>query len=102
MRQQIEPLFLQYGVSVVFAGHEHFYERIKPQKGIQYFTTGAAAKLREGDLKKTSLTAVGFDTDTSYMLVEIAGDVMTFQTLSRGGKRIDGGTVAKVVNPSTK
>ena len=96
LRQQIEPLFLQYGVSVVFAGHEHFYERIKPQKGIQYFTTGGAAKLREGDLKKTNLTAVGFDTDTSYMLVEIAGDVMTFQTLSRTGKRIDGGTVTKV------
>jgi 3',5'-cyclic AMP phosphodiesterase CpdA len=102
LRQQIEPLFLQYGVSVVFAGHEHFYERIKPQKGIQYFTTGAAAKLREGDLKKTDLTAAGFDSDLSYMLVEIAGDVMTFQTLSRAGKRVDGGTVTKVANTTMK
>jgi 3',5'-cyclic AMP phosphodiesterase CpdA len=102
LRQQIEPLFLQYGVSVVFAGHEHFYERIKPQKGIQYFTTGAAAKLREGDLRKTDLTAVGFDRDLSYMLVEIAGDVMTFQTLSRSGKRVDGGTVTKVATSATK
>ncbi len=98
LREQIEPLFLQYGVSVVFAGHEHFYERIKPQKGIQYFTNGAAAKLRKGDLRKSDMTAIGFDADLSYMLVEIAGDVMTFQTLSRTGKRIDGGTVTKVAN----
>ena len=37
---------MQYGVDVVFAGHEHFYERLKPQKGINYFIAGGAAKLR--------------------------------------------------------
>jgi 3',5'-cyclic AMP phosphodiesterase CpdA len=102
LRTQVEPLFLEYGVSVVFAGHEHFYERIKPQKGIQYFTTGAAAKLREGDIRKTNLTASGFDTDLSFMLVEISGDVMTFQTITRTGKRIDSGTVTKVNATTTK
>lgn len=96
LRTQVEPLFLKYGLSVVFAGHEHFYERIKPQRGIQHFTTGGGAKLRTGDIKKTNMTAVGYDTDNTYMLAEIAGDVMTFQTLNRAGKRIDGGTVAKV------
>ena len=96
LRQQVEPLFLQYGLSVVFAGHEHFYERVKPQRGIQHFTNGGAAKLRAGDIRKTNLTAVGYDADNTYMLAEIAGDVMTFQTLNRMGKRIDGGTVAKV------
>jgi hypothetical protein len=34
LRSQLEPLFLKYGVLVVFAGHDHFYERIKVQKGI--------------------------------------------------------------------
>ena len=29
----LEPLFLKAGVSVVFAGHDHFYERTKPQTG---------------------------------------------------------------------
>jgi hypothetical protein len=96
LRQLVEPLFLQYGLSVVFAGHEHFYERIKPQRGIQHFTNGGAAKLRAGDITKTNLTAMGYDADHTFMLAEIAGDVMTFQTLNRLGKRIDGGTVAKV------
>jgi hypothetical protein len=102
LRTQVEPLFLQYGVSVVFAGHEHFYERVKPQKGIQYFTTGAAAKLREGDIRKTDFSAIGFDTDTTYMLVEIAGDMMNFQVLTRTGKKIDAGTVAKINAAATK
>ena len=62
LREQLEPLFLKYGVDVVFAGHEHFYERIKPQKGIYYFISGGAAKLRKGDVNETNLTAKAFDT----------------------------------------
>ena len=48
-------------MNVVFNGHEHFYERIKPQKGVQYFIAGASGKLRRGDISKTGLTAVGYD-----------------------------------------
>ena len=95
LRQILEPLFVQYGVSVVFAGHEHFYERIKPQKGVTYFTSGGAAKLRWGDIRKTPLTAVGFDTDRSFMLVEIAGDTLYFQAVSRTGETVDSGTVPR-------
>ena len=87
LREQLEPLFLKYGMSVVFSGHEHFYERIKPQKGIYYFIAGGSAKLREGNIMKTPMTALGFDTDYTFMLVEIAGDTMHFQAPRRtGGK----------------
>ena len=95
LRDQLEPLFLKYGVNVVFAGHEHFYERLKPQKGIYYFTAGGSAKLRRGDIEKTALTAAGFDSDNSYMLVEIDGDVMHFQTISRTGRRVDSGALTR-------
>jgi len=99
LRAQLEPLFLKHGVQVVFAGHEHFYERLKPQKGIHYFVNGGGAKLRSGDITKTSMTAVGYDTDRSYMLVEIAGDVLTFQTLTRSGKRVDSGSIRRPTPP---
>ena len=95
LRTQLEPLFLKHGVNVVFAGHEHFYERLKPQKGIYYFTAGGSAKLRAGDIQKTAMTALGFDSDNSYMLVEVAGDQMHFQTLSRTGRRVDSGTITR-------
>jgi hypothetical protein len=96
LRSIIEPLFIKYNLNVVFAGHEHFYERIKPQKGISHFTAGGSAKLRTGDImNNTGLTAKGFDTEQTFMLVEIDGDVLRFQTITRRGKRIDSGEIRR-------
>ena len=96
LRELVEPLFIRHGVDVVFAGHEHFYERIKPQNGIAYFITGAGGKLRKGDVKKGSpLTAVAYDKDLSFMLVEVVKDTMHFQVLSRTGETVDSGTVMR-------
>jgi 3',5'-cyclic AMP phosphodiesterase CpdA len=94
LREVIEPIFVKYGMNAVFAGHEHFYERIKPQKGIYYFISGAGGKLRSGDVKDNSpLTAKAFDKDMSFMILEIAGDEMHFQTISRTGETVDSGVV---------
>jgi len=96
LRAIIEPLFIKYNLNVVFAGHEHFYERIKPQKGINHFTAGGSAKLRSGDiLTNSGLTAKGFDSEQTFMLVEIDGDVLRFQTITRRGKRIDSGEIRR-------
>lgn len=100
LREVVEPIFLRYGVNVVLAGHEHFYERVRPQKGIYYFISGAGGKLREGDVKRGSpLTEKAFDTDLSFMLFEVAGDEMHFQVISRAGETVDSGVLP---NPRKK
>jgi hypothetical protein len=87
---------VKYGVNVVFTGHEHFYERIKPQKGIQYFVEGSSAKLRKGDINpRTGLTAFGYDSGYTFMLIEIVGDELYFQTITERGQTIDSGVVKK-------
>jgi predicted phosphodiesterase len=92
LRTVLEPLFIKYGMDVVFAGHEHFYERVKPQKGVYYFTCGGSAKLRKGNIHKGSeLTEKGDDTENTFMVVEVADDVFNFQTVSRGGVTVDSG-----------
>jgi 3',5'-cyclic AMP phosphodiesterase CpdA len=96
LRKVIEPLLVKYGVSVVFAGHEHFYERLKPQKGIHHFIQGGSAKLRKGNIRRSDQTAVGFDTDNTFTLCEIDGDRLFFQTITRTGKTIDKGVIDRV------
>lgn len=95
LREQIEPLFVQHGVDVVFTGHEHFYERLRPQKGITYFISGSAAKLRRDDIEATDQTAKGFDDGYAFVLVEIAGDDMHFQAIDAEGRTVDSGRLRR-------
>jgi len=37
----------------------------------------------------------GFDTDRSFMLIEMAGDKLYFQTISRAGHTIDSGSLQR-------
>jgi predicted phosphodiesterase len=93
LRKLIEPLLQQHGVNVVFAGHEHVYERLKPQNGIFYFVLGNSGELRYHDLKPSTETAKGFDTDRTFAVVEIAGSELFFQVISRTGETVDSGVI---------
>jgi hypothetical protein len=96
LREVLEPLFLKHNVSVVLNGHDHFYERLKPQKGIAYFVVGSGGQLRKGNIDQgTGLTAKGFDTDLAFMAAEIAGDEMYFNVISRVGQTIDSGVLTR-------
>ena len=92
LREVVEPIFMKYGVNIVLAGHEHFYERLKPQKGIYYIISGGGGKLRPGDVAKASrITEKAFDRDLHFILVEIVDDELHLQVISRAGKTIDSG-----------
>jgi len=96
LRQTLEPLFVRYNVSVVFTGHDHFYERIKPQQGIVYFVCGSGGMLAPGDIQPGSpLTDKGFDTDRAFLVAEIKDDKMTFQAISRTGDVVDSGIILR-------
>jgi len=92
LREIVEPIFLKYGVNLVLSGHEHVYEHIKPQKGIYYFVSGAGGQLRTGDVKQSSeLIEKSYDRDMHFMLFEVDGDRLYFQTISRTGETVDSG-----------
>jgi len=97
LRSLIEPLFIKYGVEAVFSGHDHVYERVKPEKGIYYFTEGSSGQLRPNGLAQKGMTDRGFASDRTFMLVEVAGDVLYFETLSRGGAVVDSGELRRPV-----
>jgi 3',5'-cyclic AMP phosphodiesterase CpdA len=96
LREVLEPLFVKYNVSVVFTGHDHFYERVKPQKGIAYFVVGSGGQLRKGNIdRSSSILASGFDTDLAFLAAEIDGDQLFFEAISRTGRTVDSGVVPR-------
>ena len=94
LRPILEPLFTRYHVQVVFAGHDHVYERTKPQNGIQYFITGAGGKMRRGDIDmKSPIRAASFDQDNSFMLIELDENELSFKSIGEKGNIVDSGVI---------
>ena len=93
LRVVLEPLLVKHGVDVVFSGHEHFYQRTTPQKGITYFVEGSSGQLRKGNVTPTAMTAAAYDQDQTFMLVEVVGPRLSFRTVSRVGRSVDSGEI---------
>jgi 3',5'-cyclic AMP phosphodiesterase CpdA len=98
LRAILEPLFVKYGVSLVFAGHDHVYERMKPQAGIQYFVTGSGGALRVGDIRPGQPFSARIVDDVQvFLAAEIYQNELVFNAISRTGKVVDSGVVARRV-----
>jgi 3',5'-cyclic AMP phosphodiesterase CpdA len=94
-RSTLEGALIEHQVDVVFAGHEHLYERMAPQQGVVHFVVGATGSVRVGDLRPSRYQAAGYDRDLSFMLVELAGDALYFRAINRLGETIDSGKIVK-------
>lgn len=100
VQEHLVPLFEQYGVDVVFAGHEHNYERIKPMRldgnagrPITYIVTGGGG---------TDLRPVGKNARTAYsesihhfMGVKVEDRQISIQAIDQGGRVFDATVVTK-------
>ena len=82
-------------MNVVFSGHEHVYERLKVEEGIHYFILGNSAKLMTHDFSSNQNMEVGKDNERGFMIVEIGGDNLYFQTITRVGETVDSGMIAR-------
>jgi predicted phosphodiesterase len=95
-REVLEPLFVKHNVSVVFTGHDHVYERTKPQQGIVYFVAGSGGKLRRGDIdRSTGITAAANAQDRIFVVCEIFGDELVFNAISHTGEVVDSGLITR-------
>ena len=93
LRVVLEPMLVRHGVDVVFAGHEHIYERITEQKGIVHFIVGSSGQLRKGGVTPSSNTAASFADDHAFLIATIDSGGMTFQAISRTGAVVDSGVL---------
>ena len=96
LQKILEPIFIKNSVSVVFTGHDHIYERTKPQNGIVHFVVGSSGQLRRGNLaERSTITATGYDADRAFLVAEISGDELYFNAISRTGQVVDSGVIVR-------
>lgn len=94
VRNAIEPLLERHGVKIVLAGHDHVYERVKPQKGIFHFVSGTGSETRVGDIQSNSpFYGFGSDRELGFMLFSAANDRVNFWAINAQGGVVDSGTL---------
>jgi Calcineurin-like phosphoesterase len=97
LRSVVEPLFVRHGVAAVFSGHDHVYERVRPQRGVQYFVSGAGGQLRRGGLDRSSpLFEAGEDEVNSFIYAEVTAGRLRFRAVGADGRTLDEGALAHV------
>ena len=95
LRKPIEDLAVEYGVEIVFTGHDHDYERTKPIHGVTYVVSGSAgAPIRP--VKPQWFTATA-RTEPHYVLVDVEHDRLVLRAINLKGDTFD--TVVVPPNP---
>jgi hypothetical protein len=100
IRPALEQALVNNKVNVVFSGHEHLYERTKPQHGVQYFVSGGGGRYLY-DFHSNSFDEVGLS-EHHFMVLEIAGDRMLFEAITHAQKVIDCGVLYRTIDAASK
>ncbi|WP_084622961.1 metallophosphoesterase family protein [Nocardioides sp. CF8] len=86
IQQQWVPLFEQYDVPLVLAGHDHDYQRSKPIDGVTYVVSGGAATLRPTG--REDFTEVSTST-RHYVDLLAEDDRLTLRAIDQTGMLFD-------------
>jgi hypothetical protein len=93
LREILEPE-IDETVDVVLAGHEHFYQKIRPQRGVHHIISGAAGKTRQGVDKKHPNVEFASQ-DYHFMDLSLSAQTLYYQAVNDSGLKIHSGTIAK-------
>src|SRR3954471_20921392 len=100
IRPALEQPLVAAKVNVVLTGHEHLYERIKPQKGIQHFVSGGGGRYLYS-YHASAFDEVGLS-DHHFMVFDIAGDRLLFEAITHEQKVIDCGILYRTPDAAAK
>ncbi len=90
-RNDLAPLFEKYGVTAVFSGHIHSYERVLAN-GVTYIVTGGGgAPLYSLEVREPGQQAAALV--YHYLLFEVDGDTLTGRAIDANGKEFDSFTL---------
>ena len=91
VRAALSPLFEKYKVQLVLTGHDHHYERTKPQNGVVYVVTGGGgAGLRS--VKPSSFTEVA-QSRLEFTALTVDGEKLVLEAIDDKGVAFDSTTL---------
>jgi len=90
VREHLVPLFQKYGVTMIFSGDSHFYQR-SDVEGIQYVCTGGAGAplYTPGEAPYVRASAKSYH----YVWIQIAGETLTLEAFDSENRQLDSVTV---------
>ncbi len=100
IKPALEPALVRNRVDVVFSGHEHLYERIKPQREVRYFVSGGGGRYLY-DYRPSAFDEVGLS-EHHFMVAEIAGDRLFFEAITHTQHVIDCGVLYRTSDAAAK
>jgi len=89
MQTDIQPLCAQYGVQMVFQGHNHFYERINPISGVNYIITGTGGRSLTPPSVFPTYSAKVNSSVYSYTQIDVNGGSLVLRQIDAAGNQID-------------
>ena len=96
LRNKLAPLAEKYGVQLVLAGHDHNYERMKPQNGVAYVVTGGGG-IGTRSVGSSSFTAFSLDV-IHFVYVEVGVDELTLHAIDATGREFDSMVVPRAAD----
>ena len=96
LRAELEPIFRENGVDIVFQAHQHLYARLVPQHGIRYFVTGAGGR-RADSFRSDESTVVREDRGSfnHFVYVRVTEDRFGYCVVDAYGDIRDGGSFTR-------
>jgi tartrate-resistant acid phosphatase type 5 len=94
LQQQLEPILASHGVDAVFAGHNHFYARLAPQRGVRYFVAGGGGRKLVG-FKRAPGYLVAGGKFHHYVLVRLTPESFEYFAVDDRGRVRDAGRFGK-------
>jgi predicted phosphodiesterase len=89
VKRTLVPVFSRLGVDVVLNGHDHSYERFKPQNGVLYIVTGAGGAERYARRTKRDISAFFDNKNWSFTRLDINQSTLRARQISSEGRVID-------------
>ena len=98
-RNYLHPLFVQYGVQLVFNGHAHYYSRALVNDVHHIVTGGGGAPLYTGDPGDDYVVA--YNKTYHHCEIDIQGNNLYFNAIKSDGSVIDTFTITIDTDPPT-